>query len=366
MNLESLVPITNTIAHFSFPAQPLSTGIREMSSILTASAYQKGFVGCFTNSNDQPEWARKFARYRDDIFQHENDTPDLMDQLSKEGITLKSGKGKRGIPLNLARQFDSRCLMGNQNYGNCTACSLGWDVLNMLNAIQIAVKGEAFSFGNPFGTALIYACRGHSGQGMALSDAANAASKYGVSRRQTYCDGKYDFRDEDADESFGNRNGRSGPPSDLIEETQQDGKVIKVGSLGTMTKEKLRDLLYSHVMIHHGGTLTGTRTGDPICKLTGVGGHAQTTLSFDDTDECKSRLRLRNDEYVVFNQNSWGNYYNISNWIPEMWGPYVPGTWPILASDAVRICNQGQYGCYGYYTLEGLAPLDLDWKVIIP
>lgn len=366
MDFETLIPSTNTIGHFAPISVPLQMGVRRIASEITADAYRRGFVGCFTDDNNQPEWARKIARYRGDIFMHETDTPMLEDQFNIHGVVLKSGEGKRGFPLNLARQFNPICLMGNQNYGNCTACSLTWDLLNLLNAIQIAHKGAAFSFGDPFGTAVVYACRGYSGQGMALSDAAWAVTNNGPSRRKKYCDGKYDFRDEDVDEAFGNKYGRSGPPSDLTDETKEESRVIKVGDAGSMDKEKLKDFLYNGALIHHGGTLTGSRTGDPICRLTGVGGHAQTTLSYDDTDECRDRLKLSKGEYVVFNQNTWGDYYSISNWQEDLWGPYVPGTWPILASDAVRICNQGSYGCYVYYTLEGLAPLDLDWKEIVP
>jgi len=359
MDFNALVPTSNCLANYlDLNSDVVTThGVRRGVGLMLKRAYDRGFVGCFAETPDSPEWARKIAQYESDRFRDESSgSSSLMEQIGRE---LYDGEGKRSAPLALAQRFDPRCLTGSQAYGNCTACSCGWDIANMLNAIEVAVQGESQAFGDPFATALIYGMRGHGGEGMALATAADASRRYGISRRTAY-DG-YDCRSEDRDESYGNSWGRSGPPKAFRDQVQ--GKVAKVGSLGHINKADLRDLLYSGVMIHHGGTLTGTRTGSPLVRLTGVGPHAQSTLGFDDTDEARRHCGLPDDEFVVFNQNSWGDYYNVSRWREDLWGPYVEGTWPVKASDAVRVINQGSYG---YVHYDGPKPPPLDWSVIIP
>ncbi len=359
MDFSKLVPASNCLANYlDLNADVVVTsGVRRGVGLMMKRAYDRGFVGCFADTEDSPNWARRIAKYESDRFRDEcNGSPSLMEQI---GRTLYDGEGKRSAPLALAQQFDKRCLTGAQAFGNCTACSCGWDIMNMLNAIEVAVKGESQAFGDPFATALIYGLRGHGGQGMALSTAASGARDYGVSRRTNY-DG-YDCRSEDRDESYGNQWGRSGPPKAFSD--QVTGRVVKVGTLDHVNKAELRDLLYSGVMIHHGGTLTGTRTGSPLVSLTGVGPHAQSTLGMDDTDEARKHCGLADDEFVVFNQQTWGPYFNISRWREDLWGPQVEGTWPVKASDALRVVNQDSYG---YVAYDGPKPPPLDWDVIIP
>jgi len=359
MDFVKLVPASNTLANYlDLNADVVATrGLRWAMGLMVKRAYDRGFVGCFCREG--PDWARKIEAYEADRFRRESGpNASLLDQI---GSRLQDGSGKRSPPLALATRFDPRALRGNQAYGNCTAASLGWDAMNMLNAIEVAIKEEPQRFGEPFATALIYGSRGHGGQGMALSTAANTAARWGVSRRKLYC-GRYDCREEDRDENYGNSWGDGGVPQCLADECKADGVVTKVGSLPRLDGKMLKDLLYSGVMIHHGGTLTGTRSGDPLTRLTDVGPHAQTTLGYDDTDEAREHCSLPDDEFVVFQQQTWGDYFSISRWRPDLWGDYVPGTWPLKASDALWVVNQGGYG---YYTLDGLKPSDLDWSDIL-
>jgi len=360
MDFAKLIPASNTLVNFlDLNTDVAATrGLRFAMGLMLKRAYDRGFVGCFCQQ-EGPDWARKIEKYEADRFRRENGPHScLLDQI---GDKLQDGSGKRSPPLGLAQRFDPRSLRGSQDFGNCTAFSLR-ELLNMLKALRIAIAKRVLRFGDAYGTATIYGGRGHGGQGMALSTAANIVSHWGANMRAVYLDGRYDFRNEDRDESYGNSWGSSGTPRDLLEACKAEGTVTKVGSLPRLDKKMLKDLLYSGVMIHHGGTLTWSRSGDPLCSLTGVGLHAQGTLGCDDTDEARKHCNLPDDEFVVFGNQTWGDYYSISRWLEEPWWQYVPGIAPHTATDALRIINQGSYG---YYTLDGLKPSDLDWSDVV-
>lgn len=347
-----------------------SRGLHAAESLQRKRAYDNGYVGAFCdaprptgirNPKSVPDWARSIERFEADRFaaEHPDGTPNILDQLGD----MQNGEGKCNLPFRLAKRFDPRTLTGNQDTGNCTACSLNWNLLNTLLALEIAVNEKSFSFGDSFGTAITYGDRGHSGQGMSISRAAWSAVNHGSNRRMIYLGGRYDFRDENTDERYGMNWGGSGPPADILAETKKH-VVTKVGQCPTLDAKTQRDLLFNNVLLHHGGVLTGTRSGTPLHGLTGVGAHAQSTLGYDDREETKGRLNLPDDIYVVFFWQSWGSYYSVSNWPEDLFGPYYPGCWAMRSDHALRIHNQGS--TYGYYSLDSFGPRDLDWDVIVP
>ena len=192
---------------------------------------------------------------------------------------------------------------------------------------------------------------------MTLSRAMWAIQNYGFNSETVYLDGKYDFRQEDTDEAYGNKWGRTGPPADLINVTKVDriAHVVEIANL-----EEAMDALYGGASIIHGSTLTGSTKGELISSLVSIGGHAQALLGYDDTDEFrewyeKSTGKKAQGTAWVGDQ-SWGanwNNFPIQLWPTHLWGERPEGAWVLWSKDMDKVIRQ--WGdCYAFSEVEGL------------
>jgi len=256
---------------------------------------------------------------------------------------------------------DNSYVANGMGVHNCVAASWGWEGMNLIAGTQILALEKPFEWKSVYGTALIYACRGHSGQGMTMAGAANATNKYGTQIRDLYCNGKYDFREEDKDETYGANWGSSGPPSDLTAETIL--KPHRAVSSFSANADAVMDVLYNGGFIHTGSTITGESKGDPVSKATGVGAHAQTFIGYDDTDEFRQYYQQTTGkaltEAVVLIGQTWGIWNTVTNWPKHLWGAYPEGTFVLKMTDALRMAKSDAFA-YGP-DLEGWQPHKIEF-----
>ena len=343
-------PLTNGLEFYFHRAMPVVAlpSMRANLATVWLDVYAKGFTGCVTGAPDSPGWAQSIALRARDQFraQCRNASWRIDDIVPSQYAGV--GAGKRFCGWNYYLQLDKslgqgRALRGSQDYGNCTS----WMTREMVGTclgIDVVHKAEPHRYTARPGTALVYGSRGWSSQGMALGTAMDAVHNIGIQLEAVYCGGKYDLRDENTDESYGNKWGGSGPPSCLKEEVSGD-RMDYVGQV-TGGLEAVKDLLYAGYAIGTGCTLTGKGPANPVCQgLQSIGGHAQACLGYDDTDECRSYLeslgRNIGDDCVMFMDQSWGpNWLQVSNWNAALWGEPSEGMWPITGKDFMKIYNQ--------------------------
>lgn len=358
------VPDNNELSRFFEFAVSPGHGWRTSIAQALCRAYERGFAGCFVDVEDAPDWARKIARQERDRFFLSVDKPRLTDHGPPIAGT---GKGKRATHYNLALKLHRQCFTGAQEYGNCVAASLGWAGLNLLSGVQILGMKKPFEFTDVYGTALVYATRRSPGAGMTLSTAARTSTQMGTQTRSLYCDGKYDLRKEDEDEYWGDRWGKTGgPPDDLVAETKRN-LVTAVADMGGAGGEAVQDVVYNGGFVHTGSTLTAADNADPVSSLRSIGGHAQTIIGYDDTDECRDWYKNKtgkalNDWFAIFDQ-TWGpGWITMRNWPTHLWGEYPEGAFVLKGQDAMRLVRSD---AYAYSAVKGFGPADIqDWSMI--
>lgn len=261
-----------------------------------------------------------------------------------------------GTVYNLEVEEDHSYVAEGIGVSNCTAWATREGIEQNIG-VDIAIKKDLHAYRGRTGTAIVYGSRQSSRQGMTLSRAMWAIQNYGFNSETVYLDGKYDFRQEDTDEAYGNKWGRTGPPTDLINVTKVDriAHVVEIANL-----EEAMDALYGGASIIHGSTLTGSTKGELISSLVSIGGHAQALLGYDDTDEFrewyeKSTGKKAQGTAWVGDQ-SWGanwNNFPIQLWPTHLWGERPEGAWVLWSKDMDKVIRQ--WGdCYAFSEVEGL------------
>lgn len=346
------VPDSNQL-HVQFSAS--GGGFRDSLGDAIGRAYDT-FVGCFL-ANEGPEWARKIERYERDAFREIAPLPRLSDLPQK----LHSGAGKRAVNWNFAMALDPKAFLGSQDYGNCTFASMGWKTMTALLGTRILGLKCEERWRARHGT-VWYCTRGHCGQGSSLSQAAKSVLQLGLQVMDGNYAG-YDFSDENADEKYGNSWCRSGPPSDLTEQTKLN-KHLAVTYLDEKTPEAWMDVLINGGSIHTGSTTTAAKNGDPVSSFTGVGPHAQSILGYDDTEEFRDWYKQQTgktlSEAVVIFSQTWGNqHYVQKNWPTHLWGRQPQGAFVLPLSGVIRRMGSEAYA-YGPDS-EGFQPHDIEW-----
>lgn len=339
--------------------------MRDLASRATAWAYYKGFNGCFVDTEGSPEWARTIARYERDRLVDEAEFETRLEAAIPRSIQGQ-GRGKRAVHWNYYLKTDPvRALRGSQDYGNCTAWALR-EIVGCLWATDMVHKREPHRYTYRPGTAVPYGSRGHRGQGSALSTLVKVVYQKGIQVETTYCDGRYDCRNESDDESYGNQWGGTGPPSCILEEIKND----RIEQFAYATDaDAIMDVLWAGHFLFHGSTLTARQSNTLISPLTSIGGHAQALIGYDDTDETRDWIKqntgtdLRGD-WIAINDQSWGrwNTFPDSQWPSHLWGARPEGVWCIRGSDLIRIVRQ--WGdCIAISNVLGFPKLDLDWSM---
>lgn len=346
-SLDDLVPAYNQIA------LPRS---RPEGDTLTAgdlvAAYSGGFQGCFLDQPGCPAWARECARRDDDEFA---DGPTVADILPAE--LVGAGKGKRAMNHLYAQKLMGNAYTGSQRYGNCRAWSARHASLTLVG-MAIAV-GNAHRFEHRHGTAFVYGLRGSSSQGMTMSRGIQVLTSLGQSEERVYP--QLDLSTQQRDEDAGNSWGRSGPPQWLREAVAGD-VMVRGWNLGrSPSADTVRDVLHAEGVIDHGSTYTAAESRNGlVSSLRSIGGHAQLTSGYDDTDEMREwverecGVNLGTDFLVVTNQ-SWGNWLSLPKWPAALWGPRPEGAWVVTGKDFLRILGNWGDG-WGLTGVDGFVP----------
>lgn len=338
--------------------------MRGLAGRAIASAYAQGFNGCFVDTDQSPDWARTIARYERDRLVDEATFETRLEAAIPRSIQGQ-GRGKRAVHWNHYRKTDpARALRGSQDYGNCTAWALR-QIVGCLWATDMVHKREPHRYTYRPGTAVTYGSRGHRGQGSALSTLVKVVHQRGIQVETIYCNGQYDCRNEADDEAYGNQWGGTGPPQCILDEIKND----RIEHFAYATDEDaIMDVLWAGHFLFHGSTLTARQSNTLISPLTSIGGHAQSLIGYDDTEEfrdwARQTLNITLREAVYINDQSWGrwNTFPDSQWPAHLWGERPEGAWVIRASDLMKIVRQ--WGdCIAISNVLGFPKLDLDWSM---
>jgi hypothetical protein len=287
--------------------------------------YKNGFSGCLWEQHvfDNLLETSKYAYFRD----------------GAKKIT-DSGKGKLSTPFKSVLNFDKKAYTERQTTGDCVSHSTR-NAVDLSRAVEIDIKGEKESWVARGATEAIYGARGHSGQGMSCSRAAQFVSQNGgVLVRKNYA-GIADFSKYNG--NMGASWGRRGLPDKVIDAANDH--QIKTTSL-IRTVEEARDALANGygISVCSGYGFSNRRDSKGIARKSGSWAHAMAWVACDDTGK----------EPLFLVQNSWGKWNDGGH--PE-WGPIPDGSFLIRASDAAGMLKQN--GAYAFSEFNGFPPQKL-------
>lgn len=314
-------------------------------------AWYLSHSGVLADHEDCPEWARRVARY---------DLQQLIDRVGVNRYRVTSafpaalagsGEGKKSLNHLHVMQYLPNAFAGTQDYNNCRSWSMKFSTMTCLG-MDIAA-GDIHRTEVQHGTALVYGSRkSGSDAGMSMSRGCEVVTTIGQSECKDY--GFVNLSSEKDDEAYGTKWGRSGPPKELIDACTGD-QVERAYKIDDPTPAIIKDLFYNQATIDTGSSVTGSGPGNPLVGLRSIGGHAQAATGYDDTDECRARLSLRDGECVVFMQQSWGpNWIQINNWPDDLWGPRPEGCWPITMTNFLKLVRNWD-DSYAIVGLKGFA-----------
>lgn len=254
-------------------------------------------------------------------------------------ILAGSGRGKLSTPYKSVLYFDKTSFTERQSTGDCVSHSTR-NACDVTRAVEIHIKHERESWVARGATEAIYGVRGHSGQGMSCSRAAQFVSKTGgVLVRKKYDDvdlSKYNG-------SIGARWGRGGIPRGLQEEAAKH-QIQTVSLIETV--EEARDALANGyaLSVCSGYGFSNRRDSRGFARKSGSWSHAMAWTACDDTGK----------EPAFLVQNSWGKWNDGGH--PE-WGPIPDGSFLIDADTAQGMLNQN--GAYAFSGFDGFPPQKL-------
>lgn len=332
----------------------------------TYKGYKSGKVrGCFVDTEDMKHDERKIARRDLDEFLADAERP-LFGAAAPEAY--QDWQGKLCTPWFAYLELDPRnAMQGRQKTGDCVS----WGVRNAIDisrSVEIIIGGEAESYILRQATAMLYAERGHTGQGASPSRISRAATEDGIlleriyTKEETGLSKDYDFRDYDEYVSIGIRAGRTGLPEGLKRITRKNR--CKTASLVT-SMEEAKTALWNGYALAVGSSIgvsnRGGYKGQPwLSTLQGSWAHEMSIVGFDDRPEI---VRLVG-EPIYFWDQSWGNWNRISGLRPE-W--LFKGIWPegafILTESHTWRAVKAR-GCFAHSDTDGFPPRRLpDWGV---
>ena len=335
--LQDLIPADNRL---ELPRLRNSPGPISPADLMEA-AYSAGrFVGCFKDDEDQPNWARRAARYTEDEFFA--DTPGTKKLFSDVASQLAAGDGERHVNCRHAlEEWEASGKPGpmpyscQQDFGSCVDASCSEHETTMFGwrAAQASMR-EVYKAAAAW---YKYANRGYCSDGWSGSGIATVARRVGCAFRQKYQVGSVniDFSDDDDNENIVARQWcRSGIPSDLATFTQAnhgyaDGAITSYDG----DARGMKAVMKAGGVLHAGGTRTSGGS-KPFTKG-GTGAHMQSTVGFDDTDECRKwfsdkGLTWDTDDFPLINHQTWGSGWRgecADSWWPPFWGPKPQGAW---------------------------------------
>ena len=281
--------------------------------------YRKGFSGCL--------WEQHIF---DELMQ--NSKYPLFGAASKK--IKSSGKGKLSTPYKSVLKFEKSPYNERQTTGDCVSHGTR-NACDVSRAVEIDVHGEKEAWIARGATEAIYGARGHGGEGMSCSRAAEFVSKNGgILLRQNY-NGVADFTKYNG--NLGASWGGRGLPDKVIDAANDH--QIKTTSL-IKTVEEARDALangYGLAVCSNYG-FSNKRDKKGIANTSGSWGHCMAWIACDDTGS----------EPLFLVQNSWGKWNDGGH--PE-WGPIPDGSFLIRADVAAGMLSQN--GSYAFSNFDG-------------
>lgn len=281
--------------------------------------YSHGFSGCI----DEPEHLEK-----------------LMSKLKypyfgEASPQIKNtGKGKLSTPFKSVLRFDKLAYEERQTTGDCVSHGTR-NAVDITRAIEIHINHEREAWIARGATEAIYGSRGHGGQGMSCSRAAEFVSKIGgVLVRQNY-DGVIDLSKYNS--SIGDRWGSSGVP-ETIRKLAEKHRVKTISNIRTI--EEARDALANgygvNVCSSYG--FSRVRESNGIARPSGSWGHSMAWIACDDTGS----------EPLFLVQNSWGKWNSGGH---PAWGKIPDGSFLITADVAAGMLSGG--GAFTFSSFDG-------------
>ncbi len=337
-------------------------GVRATFGSFLEQAYRDGFQGCFCRSEWAPTWAQAAADRGRSIYREARGADAWRVEDVMPAALQGTGRGKRAVNHLYTMQRLPYGYQGSQDYGNCRAWSAR-DVSMTLVGMAMAT-GDLRRMEVRHGTALVYSYRGHSGDGMDMATGLDVLERVGQSEEKDY-GGGVDLSSEGKDEAAG-RQWYRGAPAALVEAVKGD-TIVESWHLGEApTADLVMDTLYNEGVIDTGSTMTAGQAADGlISPLSRIGGHAQCTTLYDDTEEFRAWYRQETGqaltEAVVGTHQSWGDWLKLSRWPEHLWGPRPEGMWIVRMSDYLKLLRDWGEGYAGTGS-RGFVPRRLpDW-----
>lgn len=281
--------------------------------------YSHGFAGAIS----EPEHMEKFMSELKYAYFSEADK-----------AIRGTGKGKLSAPFRSVLKFDRLAYEERQTTGDCVSHGTR-NAVDITRAVEIHVNHEREAWVARGATEPIYGSRGHGGQGMSCSRAAEFVSTVGgYLVRQNYDDvvdlSKYNS-------SIGSRWGSSGVP-EAVEKLARKHQVKTVSNIRTI--EEARDALANGYGINVCSSYGFSKTRDEkgIARPSGSWAHAMAWTACDDTG----------DEPLFLVQNSWGKWNDGGH--PD-WGKIPDGSFLITADVAAGMLRGG--GGFAFSAFDG-------------
>jgi hypothetical protein len=251
-----------------------------------------------------------------------------------DGKIVGSGKGKLSTPYKSVLKFDKKAYEERQTTGDCVSHGTR-NACDVSRAVEIDIGGEREAWIARGATEAIYGYRGHGGEGMSCSRAAEFVTRAGgILLRQNYPKivdlSKYNS-------TIGTNWGVRGVPDGVLD--LANDHQIKTASL-IKTIEEARDALangYGLAVCSNYG-FSNTRDKKGYAKQSGSWGHCMAWTACDDTSGDTS--------FLV--QNSWGKWNDGGH--PD-WGPIPDGSFLIHSDIAAGMLSQN--GAYAFSKFDG-------------
>ncbi len=281
--------------------------------------YKNGFQGCI---------------WEEHHFEHLMETLKypLFGDASKK--IKNSGKGKLSVPYKSVYKFDKNPYNERQTTGDCVSHGTR-NACDVSRAVEIHVDGDREGWIARGATEAIYGYRGHSGQGMSCSRAAEFVSKAGgILVRKDY-KGVIDLTKYNS--GIGAGWGLRGVP-DKVLDLANDHQIKTVSLVRTI--EEARDALANGygIAVCSSFGFSNKRDKKGIANPSGSWAHCMAWIACDDTGS----------EPLFLVQNSWGKWNDGGH--PE-WGPIPDGSF-LIRSDVAAQMLAGN-GSYAFSNFDG-------------
>lgn len=287
--------------------------------------YANGFSGCISEPEHYEELMSKLK----------------YPYFGEASKSIKdSGKGKLSAPFRSVLKFDKLAYEERQTTGDCVSHGTR-NAVDVTRAVEIHIAKEKEAWIARGATEAIYGSRGHGGQGMSCSRAAEFVSKIGgVLVRKNY-DGVIDLSKYNS--SIGSRWGGSGVP-EAVKKIGQEHQIKTISNIRTI--EEARDALANGygVNVCSGYGFSRTRDEKGIARPSGGWSHAMAWTACDDTG----------NEPLFLVQNSWGKWNSGGH--PD-WGKIPDGSFLITADVAAGMLKGG--GAFTFSAFDGFPPQKL-------